>query len=312
MGRSNKNRVTLFALTLCSSLLFTAGIAHAQHNGGGGGVPVSAREFLHLKPKAPFVRSAAALVLDQREGVVLFARGGDDPHPIASVTKLMTAMVTLDAHLPMDQVITIESNDRDRLRGSGSRIPVGAKFTRHDLLRAALAASDNRAAAALGRTYPGGRTAMVRAMNAKAGTLGMAHSRFTDPAGLGNGNVSTARDVAAMVQAAGRYPQIRRITTTGRFFARDLRRHGRRIEFLNTDRLVRGGAFDIRLSKTGYTDDAGNCLAMQAVIGRRPVVIVLLDSWGKLSKYGDARRIRNWLLKNEHRALRLRMAAAGA
>lgn len=307
---NDRRRLTFLILTLWLLLAAPGGPAYAQRQHAGD-VQVSAADLLRLNAKAPFVRSAAALVMDQREGVVLFGRHADDAHPIASVTKLMTAMVTLDAALPMDDIVTIERVDRDRLRGSGSRLAFGVRLTRRDVLRAALAASDNRAAAALGRTYPGGRASLVRAMNVKAHALGMQDTHFTDPAGLGNGNVSTARDVAAMVAAAGHYAAIRRITTTGRFFVTDHRRHGRPIEFFNTDRLVRGAAFDITLSKTGYTDDAGNCLVMQAVIGRRPVIIVLLDSWGKLSKYGDARRIRHWLLKNDRRAARLRMTAAG-
>jgi len=265
---------------------------------------VSAADIVRLKPRAPHLRSSAALVMDEREGVVLYGRKVDERHPIASVTKLMTAMVTLDQRLPMDEVITIVPEDRDRLRWSDSRLPIGARLTRHDLLLAALAASDNRAAAALARTYPGGRAEMLRVMNDKAGYMGMSNTHFADPAGLNNDSVSTARDLATLVDTATHYPLIREFTTTGEFTVAD-RRFGKSIKFLNTNRLVRSSAWDINLSKTGYTDDAGNCLVMHTVIGERPVIIVLLNSWGKLSKYGDSGRIRDWLLRNERRALQL-------
>ncbi len=266
--------------------------------------PVSAEEIVRLKARAPRLRSSAALVMDEREGIVLYGRNAEERHPIASVTKLMTAMVTLDRHLPLDEIIAIKSEDRDRLRGSASRLPIGAKLSRHDVLFAALAASDNRAAAALARTYPEGRKTMLRIMNEKARILGMTNTHFADPAGLNNDSVSTARDLATLVGAAIKYSLIQKFTTTGEFAVTDHRRN-RPIEFVNTNRLVRSSAWDINLSKTGYTDDAGNCLVMQAVIGHRPVIIVLLNSWGKLSKYGDSRRIRDWLLRNERRALQL-------
>ena len=266
---------------------------------------VSAADIVRLNARAPRLHSSSALVMDEREGVVLYGRKVEEKHPIASVTKLMTAMVTLDRRLPMDEIITITPEDRDRLRGSASRLPIGAKLTRHDMLLAALAASDNRAAAALARTYPDGRKTMLRIMNEKARILGMTNTHFADPAGLNNGSVSTARDLAILVGSASRYDLIQEFTTTGEFTITDHRRHHRPIEFVNTNRLVRSSAWDINLSKTGYTDDAGNCLVMETVIGERPVIIVLLNSWGKLSKYGDSRRIRDWLLRNERRALQL-------
>jgi len=265
---------------------------------------VSAEDIVRLNAKAPRLRSSAALVMDEREGVVLYSRNMNEQHPIASVTKLMTAMVTLDRHLHMDEVIAITKEDRDRLRGSASRLRIGTKLTRHDLLLAALAASDNRAAAALARTYPGGRRAMLRIMNEKARILGMHDTHFADPAGLNNDSISTPHDLAILVKTAGEYPLIQEFTTTGEFSVTDLRKN-KPIEFVNTNRLVRSSRWDINLSKTGYTDDAGNCLVMETVIGERPVIIVLLNSWGKLSKYGDSGRIRDWLLKNERRAMQL-------
>lgn len=265
---------------------------------------VSATDILEAKTKAPFLRSSAALLVDEEEGVTLLGRNVDEQYPIASLTKLMTAMVTLDKKLPLDATITISPEDRDHLRHSASRLRVGVKLTRRDTLLAALAASDNRAAAALARTYPGGLAAALRAMNDKARRLGMNDTHFADPAGLDNDSVSTASDLAVMVQAAAKYPLIHRFTTTGEFTVTDLH-NGRHVEFVNTNRLVRRTDWDISLSKTGYTDDAGNCLVMQAVIATRPVILVLLNSWGKLSKYGDSGRIRDWLLKTERRALRL-------
>ncbi len=267
-------------------------------------VTISAADIVRYgNTRAPNLRSSSVLVLDQREGVVLYGLNEDEQRPIASVTKLMTAMVTLDARLPMDELITISKDDLDRRRGSSSRLPVGAVLTRHDTLLAALAASDNRAASALARNYPGGRAALLRAMNAKARHLGMKHTRYADPAGLDSGSVSTAQDLAIMTAAAAKYPMIKKLSTTGEFSIKDRRRRGRDIDFVNTNRLVRSSTWDINLSKTGYISEAGNCLVMQAVIGERPVIIVLLNSWGKLSKYGDSNRIRDWLIKSERRAL---------
>jgi len=246
------------------------------------------------------LRSSVALVMDAREGVTLYARDIDARRPIASLTKLMTAMVVLDAKLPLDEPITITQDDRDRLRGTRSRLAFGAEYTRHDLLKAALAASENRAAAALARTYPGGTPAMIAAMNAKAAELGMTQTYYRDSSGLDSHNVSTARDLARLAVAAEQYPLITEFTTTEDFQIADVRT-GKPLEFVNTNRLVRSGRWQIGLSKTGYTHDAGNCLVMEARIAARPVIVVLLNSWGKLSKYGDSTRIRDWLLGIERR-----------
>lgn len=246
------------------------------------------------------LRSDAALVLDEREDVVLYGRRVDTPKPIASLTKLMTALVLLDSGLDLNEPIEVTREDRDRLRGSRSRLPYGTVATRHELLLAALGASDNRAAAALARTYPGGTPVFVAAMNAKAKALGMSKSRFADASGLHSGNVASVRDLAKLVAAASASPLISTLSTTSDFDLTD-QKTGRRLEFRNTNRLVRRGSWDIALSKTGYTADAGNCLVMQATINGRPLTLVLLDSWGKLSKYGDAERVREWLLKTERR-----------
>lgn len=252
------------------------------------------------RPARVNMRSESVLIVDDREGVPLFKRRVDERRPIASLTKLMTAIVILESGLALDDTIEITRADRDRLRGTGSRLPYGGVFTRHDLLLAALGASDNRAAAALARTYPGGAPAFVAAMNAKARALGMTRTRFADSSGLHSGNVSTATDLVALARAASEIEPIRVMSTTPRFSAMNYKTR-RPIAFHNTNRLVRGGRWEIGLSKTGYTADAGNCLVMQATINHRPVTMVLLDSQGKLSKYGDAKRVRDWLIGTERR-----------
>lgn len=253
------------------------------------------------------LRSQVAVVYDDREGVPLYDRNGDRPRAIASLTKLMTAVIVMESDLPLTETIEIARADRDTLRGSRSRIPFGGVFTRQDLLLAALGASDNRAAAALARTYPGGTPAFVAAMNAKAAALGMHKTHFADASGLNRENVSTARDLVLLARAVESYPLLRTLSTTQRFFLHN-RATGRYVNFLNTNRFVRSGAWDIGLSKTGYTTDAGNCLVMQTSINDRPVTVVLLNSWGKLSKYADAIRIRNWLIKTEQRISRTQLA----
>ena len=249
-------------------------------------------------PEKLFLRSGVALVMDDREGVVLYGRNIDRPRPIASLTKIMTALVIFDSGLPLNTLIEISRSDRDRLRGTGSRLDYGALISRYDLLRAAVGASDNRAAAALARTYPGGEKAMIRAMNTLARGLGMSHSRFTDSSGLDNGNVSTARDLSLLSAATEKYPLLREIASEPSFTIID-HASGREISFHNTNRLVQRDTWDIGLSKTGYTSAAGNCLLMQTTIGNRPLTIVLLNSWGKYSRYGDVNRIQKWLLNAE-------------
>jgi len=240
----------------------------------------------------PTVASRTVLVYDETTGRPLYSRNDDHSQPIASITKLMTAMVVLDAKLPMDERLTITWDDVDHLRGSSSRVPVGAELTREELLRLALMSSENRAAAALGRSYPGGTSAFVRAMNAKATALGMSQSRFEDSTGLHGGNRASAMDLVRMVQAAHEYGTIREFSTTGSHSADLGRKH---VEFRNTNALVRSPDWDIGLSKTGYIREAGRCLVMHARIAARPVVIVLLDGDGKYTRLGDAARIKKWL-----------------
>jgi serine-type D-Ala-D-Ala endopeptidase (penicillin-binding protein 7) len=243
---------------------------------------------------APNLQSHAAIVFDQSSGQILYTKNGDNAMPIASITKLMTAMVVLDAKLNLDEPIVIDASDVDVIKGSRSRIPVGSAFRREDLLRLALMASDNRAAAALGRTYPGGSAVFVESMNAKARALGLGNTRFVDATGLAPGNVSSPQNLALMVGAASSYPPIREYSTTPALHVR-LPESGRELGFLNTNSLVRSDGWDIGLSKTGFINEAGKCLVMQATIASKSVVIVLLDSWGRYTRMGDANRIKKWI-----------------
>lgn len=238
--------------------------------------------------------SSKALIVNQETGETLYAKNTDLPTPIASVTKLMTAMVMLDARLPMDELLVVSEEDVDTLKGTGSRLRVGTQLTRAELLQLALMASENRAAAALGRNYPGGLSTFVAAMNAKAAELGMLHSHFVDPTGLNSANVSTAEDLVKMVRAAYQYAEIRQVTTTA---SHEVPVHGMRnpINFVNTNILVRNSDWDIGLSKTGFINEAGRCLVMQAEIAGQQLIIVLLDSYGKYTRIGDAQRVRKWI-----------------
>jgi len=248
----------------------------------------------------PNLMSTAALVLDAKTGETLYAKNADTVHPIASITKLMTAMVVLDSKLPLDEPVQITAEDLDLLKGTRSRLPVGDHFRRDDLIRIALVASDNRAAAALGRAYPGGTGAFVDAMNAKAKLLGLESTRFVDSSGLAPGNVSSPSELARLVAEASKYNVIREYSTTPAIDV-TLPTTGRKLAYVNTNALVRAGDWEIGISKTGYISESGKCLVMQAMIANTPVVIVLLDSWGRLTRIGDANRIKRWLEKNPAR-----------
>ncbi len=242
--------------------------------------------------------SAKALVINQKTGEVVYAKNTNTPSPIASITKLMTAMVMLDAGLSLDDTIYVSEEDVDYLKGSSSRLPVGSALARGDMLQLALMASENRAASAMARNYPGGRNAFVNAMNAKAQAIGMVNTHFADPTGLDSSNVSTAEDLAKMVQAAYQYPEIRMATTSP---SREIYMAGRiyPVNFNNTNGLVRAGEWEIGLSKTGYISEAGRCLVMQAQVAGEPMIMVFLDSNGKLSRIGDANRVRKWVEYNK-------------
>jgi D-alanyl-D-alanine endopeptidase (penicillin-binding protein 7) len=277
-------------------------LAHAEDNEGVSqvvdGAPPVVRDDQPVNPMynrttSPRLQSAIAMVYDEQDQRPIYSKNADNIVPIASITKLMTAMVVLDAKLPMDEPISISAEDRDHLKGTRSRMRNGLTLTRDDLIKLALMASENRAAAALARTYPGGTPVMLAMMNAKARELGMTSTQFFDPTGLNSNNVSTAQDLVKMVMAAQTYPDIQRYTTSTSHIVQE---DGRRsLRFSNTNPLVRNSNWEIGLSKTGYISEAGRCLVMQAKITNRPMVIVLLDSWGKRTRVGDAVRVKNWL-----------------
>ena len=245
-------------------------------------------------PKRLQLASSMAMVFDAQTGKVLYAKNADSSAPIASITKLMTAMVVLDGKLPMEEMLTISKDDVDRLKGTYSRLRIDTRQSRKEMLRLALMSSENRAASALGRHYPGGRAAFIDTMNKKAKALRMTHTHFTDTTGLSSQNLSSAGDVMLMAQAASQYSVIREFTTTAqRTVSFPQPRYS--LDFVNTNRLVRGGSWDIQLSKTGFTNEAGRCLVMKTRVGNRPLVMVLLDSQGKLTPLGDANRIKRWL-----------------
>jgi serine-type D-Ala-D-Ala endopeptidase (penicillin-binding protein 7) len=246
-----------------------------------------------FNPDVLDVQSTAALVMNVRDGSVIHEKNVGAVAPIASITKLMTAMVALDAKLPLDESIALTEDDLDYLKNTGSRLQVGTVLTRDELLRLALMSSENRAAAALGRAYPGGMPAFVREMNLKAMSLEMRNSTFVDSTGLSSGNVSTAQDLAKMVKAAYTYPLIRQYSTGNGYEV--LAHNGRALQFGNTNSLVVSPDWSINLSKTGYIREAGRCLVMHTTIAGSPIVIVLLDSWGRLSRAGDANRIKKFI-----------------
>ena len=238
--------------------------------------------------------SGAALVFDQEREEVLYEKNAGTRLPIASVTKLMTAMVVLDARLSLFEEVQVNEEDVDWLKGSRSRLPLGTSITRHELLYLALVASENRAASALARSYPGGKLAFVAAMNRKAEALGMADTHFEDPTGLFPSNTSTAWDLVRMVRAAHGYPLIRQITTTP-FYTLSLPREAGNLDYRNTNRLVRAQSLEIGLSKTGYIQEAGRCLVMQADVAQRPLLIVLLNGGGRATPFEDVTRLQHWL-----------------
>ena len=287
--------VAVFAL--CAVIALTAGFAQA----GGPKAkkkPVAQTDEQMLDqmqrahPDKVFLRSNAVLVQDAASGHTVLEKNGDAVVPIASITKLMTAMVVLDRGLDLDQRVVISEDDIDTLKGTGSRLRPGSVATRGELMLLALMASENRAAHALGRAFPGGIQAFVDAMNAKAQLLGMNDSRFADPTGLSSANVSSPRDLAKLVLAAHEYPAIRDFSTRD---AATVTVQGQELAYQNTNGLVRAGTWSIGLSKTGFINEAGRCLVMRARVAGRDLVLVLMDSWGRQSRIGDANRIRKWL-----------------
>ena len=250
--------------------------------------------------KALKVRSLKAIVVNQNTGEIIYQKNADKKASIASLTKLMTAMIVLDSGLDLSKEITITKADIDRVKRTTSRLPIGSKLSRYELLKASLISSDNRAAFALSRSYPSGREGFINAMNVKAIQLDMQKSQFSDPTGLDKRNISTAKDLLKLVRAAYQYSVIRDLTTT----PSDNIRIGKKrnsIGFNNTNPLVRKG-WDIGLSKTGFIRESGRCLVLQTIINEEPIIIVLLNSYGKLTRFADVKRIKNWMNKINKKA----------
>jgi serine-type D-Ala-D-Ala endopeptidase (penicillin-binding protein 7) len=259
-------------------------------------VSAAAAAIVESKPKAePDLRSSSFYILDESDSKVLASRNEGVAVPIASITKLMTTLVVLEARQPMDEVISITRDDVRGTPGSGSRLAPGYKLSRADLLHLALMSSENRAAHALCRSYPGGEPACVSAMNRKAKSLGMTTAHFVEPTGLSSENVSSPADLARLVRAAAANPTIRQYSTDP---DHTVYVKGRPLEFRSTNSLVKKPDWQVTVQKTGYNAEAGRCLVMQAVINGRDVVIVLLNSWGRLTRIGDANRVRDWVEAN--------------
>ena len=277
-------------MTTAVCLSFAASLSHAAVSGS--------VQRTHLRYSArptltdPALRSSAALVLDIGNSSVLYSRRSDIALPIASITKLMTALVVTEADQPLDEMLTVTEDDRFSGRGAFSRLAPGTQLSRGDLMHLALMSSENRAAHVLGRTYPGGVAACVSAMNAKARELGMTNAHFVEPTGLSNENVASPEDLSKLVIAAAKVASIREYSTDSDYEVH-VGRHV--VRYRNTDSLVSKSDWNIVVQKTGYIHEAGRCLVMQTVIEDRPVVIVLLNSFGKRTRVADARRIRRWV-----------------
>ena len=250
---------------------------------------------LHTTEDPLLLRSGAALVLDQDTHEVLYSKNSEAVLPIASLSKLMTALVISEAHQPLDEVLTITNDDIDTEKNTSSRLKPGTQLTRGVMLHLALMSSENRAANALGRNYPGGLAAFIPAMNAKAKELGMMDTHYVEPTGLSSQNKSSARDLAVLVNAAHQVPLLREYSTTPSL---DVELGRRQVQFHTTDRLVANPTWDIGLQKTGFINEAGQCLVMQAQMAGRKLIMVLLDSAGKYSRIADAERIRKWVTNN--------------
>ena len=250
---------------------------------------------LHNAHDALDLKSSVALVIDQDTREVLFRKNDHAVLPIASLTKLMTGVIVSGAKLPMDDMITITQDDVDTEKGSSSRLKVGTSLTRGEMLHLALMSSENRAANALGRTYPGGLPVFVSLMNAKAKLLGMFDTRYVEPTGLSSKNQSSAQDLAALVSAAHADPVLRELSTSTGY---QVAVGNRTLQYNNTNRLIKNPEWDIGLQKTGYISEAGQCLVMQTKIAGRKLIMVFLDSAGKLSRLGDAERVRRWVETN--------------
>lgn len=280
----NLKPVNRVLMTVLLSLGLGVSASHAARSGTGA-------PALHLESEAVYVE-------DLHTGTTLIEKNSESRRPIASITKLMTAMVTLDGKQKLDERITITEDDVDRVKHSSSRLRVGTQLPRREMLHLALMSSENRAAHALARTYPGGESAFVTAMNKKARALGLKDTHFADPTGLNPRNVSTPEELARMVAASAKYPEIRRYSTDDE---QALPIAKRTQKFRNTNALVRNNLLDVVVSKTGYIAEAGRCLVMQALINKRPTLIVLLDGHRKEARVQDALSIKKWLERRDIR-----------
>lgn len=240
------------------------------------------------------IASGSAMIVDLQSNKVLYSSHPDLVRPIASITKLMTVMVVLDAHLPMDELLSVDISHTPEMKGVYSRVRLNSKISRKDMMLLALMSSENRAAASLAHHYPGGYDAFIRAMNAKAKSLGMTHTRYVEPTGLSIDNVSTARDLSKMLIATKQYPLLGQLSTTKEDMA-TFSNPPYTLPFRNTNHLVYRNNWNIQLTKTGFTNNAGHCLVMRTVINNRPVSLVVLDAFGKYTHFADANRLRNWM-----------------
>jgi serine-type D-Ala-D-Ala endopeptidase (penicillin-binding protein 7) len=274
-------------LSIMLAIAAVSGVASTQ-------AAAPSKKAVQQDPSKLKLASVNALIVDIESGKTLYAKNPETVVSIASITKLMTAMVVLDAKLPMDEILTINNEDKDTLKNSYSRVRFGSELSRREMLKLALMSSENRAASALGRHYPGGRQAFINAMNAKAKSLGMTNTRFVDTTGLSGGNVSTAQDLVKMVVASNRYTLIRDYTTSHDHIA-EFRKPRYSLGFNNTNGLVRRESWNIAVSKTGYTLEAGRCLVMMTQIQGRAVAVILLDAYGKRTPIGDAVRVKSWM-----------------
>ncbi|MDE2593780.1 MAG: D-alanyl-D-alanine endopeptidase [Burkholderiales bacterium] len=284
--------VEVNAPALVAGKVATAPSSNMAAASGASGASFGQLYGLHHTNDPLDLKSSAALVVDQDTNEVLFAKNSEAVLPIASLTKLMTATVIVEAKLPMDDMVSVTAEDVDTEKNSSSRLSVGTTLTRGELLHLALMSSENRAAHALGRTYPGGLSAFVVAMNTKAKSLGMTDTRYVDPTGLNSRNQSSAKDLATLVKSAYQQPLIRELSTSREYTARV---GSRQVQFHNTNSLVRSPSWDIGLQKTGYIVEAGRCLVMQAKMAGRKFIMVFLDSSGKYSRQADAERVRRWI-----------------
>ena len=257
---------------------------------------LNAEEFLDYSKyyKQLTIKSPKAIIYDAETGDVIYEKKGNEKSSIASLTKLMTAMVIIDSNLDLNEIVTITKGDFDQIKGTTSRLWLGSELTRKQLLTIALIASYNRAASAIANSYPGGKLAFVKAMNVKAKQLDMFDTMFTDPTGLDKNNISTAFDLVKMAQASNQYPLIRELTTSS-YYEAFIKNKNKTLNYNNTNLLVRQGLWDIDVSKTGYIREAGKCLLMQTKVIDKPIIMVFLESYGKYTRTADAKRVKQWL-----------------